>query len=63
MKTHLGVIAQEVEPYVPELVNYDVSSDMRTVAYGNFSALFIEAFKEQQKQIEELKAKLDGLTK
>jgi hypothetical protein len=36
---------------------------MKSVAYGNITALLIEALKEQQEQIEELKAQLDGLTK
>jgi hypothetical protein len=31
---------------------------IKSVAYGNMVGLLIEAIKEQQKQIEELKAKL-----
>jgi hypothetical protein len=36
---------------------------MLSVAYGNITGVLIEAIKEQQKQIDELKARLDGLTK
>jgi hypothetical protein len=36
---------------------------MYSVAYGNLSGLFIEAFKEQQKQIEELKTIIDAYAK
>jgi len=59
-KRQMGVIAQEVEPYVPEVVSTveDESSDKyghKSVSYGNLTALLIEAIKEQQKQIEDLK--------
>jgi putative lipoic acid-binding regulatory protein len=59
-KRQMGVIAQEVEPYVPEVVNTveDELSDKyghKSVSYGNLTALLIEAIKEQQEQIEELK--------
>jgi hypothetical protein len=47
---------------VPEVVNQD-NAGMYNVSYGNLAGLFIEAFKEQQKQIEDLKLKLDALTK
>ena len=58
----VGVIAQELEEVVPQLVHTD-EEGMKSVAYGNITAVLIEALKEQQVQIEELKAKLDGLTK
>jgi hypothetical protein len=50
----IGVVAQEIEQYVPEVV---VSmEDSKTVQYGNLIGLLIEAIKEQQKQIDELKS-------
>jgi hypothetical protein len=61
-KTKIGVIAQETLVVVPEVVNQD-NAGMYNVSYGNLAGLFIEAFKEQQKQIEDLKLKLDALTK
>jgi hypothetical protein len=51
----IGVIAQEVEKIIPEVVYGD---ETKSVAYGNLVGLLIEAIKEQQKQIEELKKKL-----
>jgi hypothetical protein len=58
-KRQLGVIAQEVNEVVPEVVSYTEDLDEYAVAYGNFAGLFIEAFKEQneivKKQSEEIK--------
>jgi hypothetical protein len=51
----IGVIAQEVEKVVPAVVYGD---EIKSVAYGNLVGLLIEAIKEQQKEIEELKKKL-----
>jgi len=51
----IGVIAQEVEKIVPELVETD-SEGWKSVQYSNITALLIEAVKEQQKIIEELRA-------
>jgi hypothetical protein len=51
----IGVIAQEVEKIIPEVVYGD---EIKSVAYGNLVGLLIEAIKEQQKEIEELKKKL-----
>jgi len=59
-KRHAGVIAQEVLEVMPEVVT-GTEKDMYSVAYGNMAALFIEAIKEQQLQIEELKNKLDNV--
>jgi hypothetical protein len=57
--THeMGTIAQEVETVVPELVFTD-ENGIKSVAYANTVALLIEAIKEQQTQIDELKAKLN----
>jgi hypothetical protein len=53
----MGVIAQEVEQIVPELVFTD-ENGIKSVAYANTVALLIEAIKEQQQQINELKGKL-----
>jgi hypothetical protein len=61
-KRHAGVIAQEVLKVMPEVVT-GTEEDMYSVAYGNMAALFIEAIKEQQLQIEELKTLIHGITK
>jgi hypothetical protein len=61
-KRQVGVIAQEVEEVLPEVVTYASDVDEYGVDYGKFAGLFIEAIKEQneiiesqQKQIEDLK--------
>ena len=58
----IGVVAQEIKEVLPEVVR-EGQDGMLSVAYGNITGVLIEAIKEQQKQIEELKAQLDGLTK
>jgi len=55
-----GVIAQEIKEILPEAVTYAADVDEYGVAYGNIVGVLIEAIKEQQKQINELKARLDG---
>jgi hypothetical protein len=59
-RTKIGVIAQETLEVVPEVVNQD-NSGMYNVSYGNMTALLIEAIKEQQAQIEDLKAEVKKL--
>lgn len=49
----IGVVAQEVQPFVPEVVMQ--GGEYLSVAYGNMVALLIEAVKEQQLQIDNLK--------
>jgi hypothetical protein len=56
----MGVIAQEILEVIPEVVNQDASG-MYNVSYGNLAGLFIEAIKEQQLQIEELKSQIKNL--
>jgi hypothetical protein len=53
----IGVIAQEVENIIPEVVSTSESGE-KSVSYGNIVGLLIEAIKEQQGQIEMLKQKL-----
>ena len=55
----IGVIAQEVEEVLPEIV--DTRKDgHKAVKYDRMVALLIEVAKEQQQQINELKEKLNG---
>ena len=58
----IGVIAQEIEEVIPEVVRED-DQGMKSVAYGNITAVLIEAIKEQQNQIDELKNQLNAFTK
>jgi hypothetical protein len=53
----VGVIAQEVEEVLPQLV-HDRENGYKGVDYAKLTGLLIEAIKEQQKQIDELKSKL-----
>jgi hypothetical protein len=50
----VGVIAQEVLEVLPQVVQQDTNGNY-SVAYGNMVGVLIEAIKEQQKQIDELK--------
>ena len=59
-KQSIGVIAQEVQAVLPQLVS-EHNDGMLSVAYGNVTAVLIEAIKDQQKQIDELKAQLNGI--
>jgi hypothetical protein len=49
-----GVIAQEVEKIMPEIV-HENDDGIKTVNYNGLVAVLIEALKEQQEQIDELK--------
>jgi len=54
---NVGVIAQDVEKVLPELV-HDRDNGFKGVDYAKLTGLLIEAIKDQQKQIDELKSKL-----
>jgi len=54
-----GVIAQEVEQILPEIVHENEGN--KTVNYNGLIGLLVEAIKEQQDQINNLKARLDQL--
>ena len=55
-RTSVGVIAQEIEKILPEVVREDKSEDkIKSVAYGNIVGVLIEAIKELKNEIEELK--------
>ena len=51
-RTSSGVIAQEIEKVLPELVSGD---ETKVVNYNGLIGVLIEAVKEQQRQIDELK--------
>jgi hypothetical protein len=60
-KNNIGFIAQELEIEFPELVVTN-ENGTKAVKYQNTVAVLFEAIKEQQKQIEELKQIVNGLT-
>jgi len=55
--TGIGLIAQEVETVMPEVVN-TATDGVKSVEYANLVALLIEGMKEQQKHIENLEQRL-----
>jgi hypothetical protein len=58
----IGLMAQDVQPYFPELVyqRYDreITKPLLTMDYSGFGVLAIKAIQEQQQMITELKAQL-----
>ena len=59
-KANIGLIAQEVEEVMPFMVSTaDDEMGTKSVNYQNMVALLIEAVKEQQEQIDELKRMLE----
>lgn len=59
-RRHLGVIAQEVEQVLPEVVHSNLDAEGRnptlSVSYGNMVGVLIEAVKELTARVEELEA-------
>ena len=61
-ETQAGVIAQEVEAVLPQVVVTD-QNGYKAVDYSKMVPLLIEGIKAQQKQIEELKKRVKNLEK
>ena len=59
-ETRMGVIAQEILDIIPEVVTHDVENDRYGVSYGHITGLLIEAIKQQQEQINQLKKEIKG---
>jgi hypothetical protein len=59
-KRFAGLIAQEVEDVLPEVV-YTDEKGIKSVAYGNVTALLVEAIKELKEQVATLSKRLDDL--
>ena len=57
----IGFIAQELEQLVPEVVSGE--EGMKGISYGHLNAVIVKAIQDQQKQIEELRARLAKLEK
>lgn len=53
---HAGVIAQEVEKVLPEVIGTDADG-YKVVAYGNMIGLLVEAIKELKAEVDALKGK------
>jgi len=59
--TKVGVIAQEVEAVLPELILENKDDGLKSVAYSELTAVLINAIKEQQEIIEDLKTRVQQL--
>lgn len=59
-QSSIGVIAQDIEKVLPEVV-IENSNGLKSVSYGNIVGVLIEAIKEQQEQINSLKAEIKSL--
>lgn len=59
-KKEIGVIAQEVELLVPEVIG-ETADGFKTVSYSNLVSLLIEAIKEQNTNIKQLTSRLEKL--
>jgi hypothetical protein len=62
LKQCIGVIAQEVETVIPEVVHTDADG-MKSVAYGNLVGLLIESVKELTARVESLEKQILGDSK
>ena len=59
--TKVGVIAQEVEAVLPELILESPDDGFKSVAYSELTAVLINAIKEQQEIIENLTTRIEQL--
>ena len=57
---YMGVIAQELQPHIPEVVAEGEEGNL-AVAYGNISGVLIEAIKELTAKVESLEQELQDL--
>lgn len=55
---HIGLIAQDVEKIIPEVVSYNKNTDIKSVAYGNLTPLLINAIKELTQKVNLLEIEL-----
>lgn len=59
-KRDIGLIAEDVGKVIPEVVTYEENGkDAKSLDYSKLTSVLIEAIKEQQKQIEELKKEIE----
>jgi hypothetical protein len=60
-KRQVGVIAQEINEVLPEVVTYAEDVDEFGVSYGNITGLLIEAIKEQNKKMNAMQETINSL--
>lgn len=59
----LGFVAQDVEKVLPQLVQVDEETGLKTVGYMGLIPVLVEALKEQQTMIQKLTARIEELEK
>ncbi|MDP7368863.1 MAG: tail fiber domain-containing protein, partial [Candidatus Pacebacteria bacterium] len=57
----IGLIADEVQDVLPEMVHVDADSGVKGLKYTKMTAVLLEALKEQQIQIKEQQVQIDEL--
>ena len=61
-ESSIGFIAQEAEKIIPQLVfGGNEENELKSIAYQNFVALLVEAIREQQNQINQLRIEINSL--
>ncbi len=60
-RTHFGLVAEEVEKVMPELVVCSASGEAETVLYHEMPSMLLNELQKQQRQIEELKSEISAL--
>ena len=54
-KIDFGLIAEEVEEFVPELVSYNKEGQVESVKYSLLSVLLLQELKKLRQEIDDLK--------
>jgi hypothetical protein len=62
-KKSLGLIAQETQQIIPEVVTSDVCGNHIGISYGNIVGLLVEAIKEANVEVDGFKTEVDELKK
>ena len=58
---YIGFIAQDVKELFPEFVQYNKEDDEYTMDYAGLSVVAIQAIKEQQKEINDLRSEIEEI--
>ncbi|MEL7450127.1 MAG: tail fiber domain-containing protein [Pseudomonadota bacterium] len=61
LDNQLGFVAQDLERVLPQLVQTEPESGLKTVGYTGVIPVLVEAIKAQQRQIDALKAEVESL--
>ena len=61
-KKHIGVVAQEIEQFYPELISTNETTGIKSVNYNGISAVLIECVRSLRHENQELRSSLEVLT-